>query len=100
MHIDFCIEIMKMQMAARRYFIFEHPSSASSWELPRMMRLLKRQGICEVESDQCQYGQMGGIYHSKKEPDTYPTALNFCITYRINATAIQNIAQTGRNIAR
>ena len=60
MHIDFCIEIMKMQMAAGRYFIFEHPSSASSWELPRMMRLLKRQSIWEVESDQCQYGQRGG----------------------------------------
>ena len=59
-HIDFCIELMKMQMAAGRYFIFEHPSSASSWELPRMMRLLKRQWIWSAVSDQCQYDQTGG----------------------------------------
>ena len=59
-HIDFCIELMKMQMDAWRYFIYEHPSSASSWQLPRMERLFKRQGIWFVVSDQCQYDQTGG----------------------------------------
>ena len=59
-HIDFCIELMKMQMDAGRYFIYEHPSSASSWQLPRMERLFKRQGIWSVVSDQCQYDQTGG----------------------------------------
>ena len=68
MHIDFFMEIMKLQMVVGRgrCIIFEHPSSASSWELPRMMRLLKRHGLWQVESDQCQYGQNGGKFAAQK----------------------------------
>ena len=55
-HSDFCFDLMKMQMAAGRYFVSEHPSTASSWNLIRMVRLLKRLGLWQVESDQCQYG--------------------------------------------
>ena len=59
-HVDLCIDIMKMQMAAGRYFVFDHPSTASSWELPRLSRFLNKQSLWQVESDQCQYGQKGG----------------------------------------
>ena len=29
-HVKFCLEIYKMQMAAGRYFLHEHPNSAKS----------------------------------------------------------------------
>ena len=52
-HVDLCIDIMKMQMAAGRDFVFEHPSTASTWELPRMIRFLKRKSLWQIETDQC-----------------------------------------------
>ena len=33
-HIRFCIELYMMQVNGGRFFLHEHPDSASSWQMP------------------------------------------------------------------
>ena len=40
-HVKFCLEIYKMQMYAGRYFLHEHPSSASSWSKPEVVNMIE-----------------------------------------------------------
>ena len=55
-HLDFCIKLYEMQWKAGRYFLHEHPDSASSWYEKSVQRLAARQGVMRVVGDQCRYG--------------------------------------------
>ena len=44
-HIEFCIELYNIQLSEGRYFLHEHPWSASSWHLPCISELLKDEKI-------------------------------------------------------
>eukprot|EP00973_Karenia_brevis_P084114 11670821-Karenia_brevis.AAC.1 len=33
-HVSFCMKLYSIQIEAGRYFLHEHPLSASSWQLP------------------------------------------------------------------
>ena len=55
-HVGFCIELYKLQIAEGRYFLHEHPLTASSWRLPGMISLLSHPEVACVTSDMCQYG--------------------------------------------
>ena len=55
-HMSFIAKIYRMQIAAGRYFIHEHPSTATSWRLPVMRKLLKTPGVMSTVAHQCEYG--------------------------------------------
>ena len=57
MHISFCCEVYDMQMRAGRYFIHEHPLSASSWQLPAIRSLMDNENVVKTCVHMCAYVQ-------------------------------------------
>ena len=61
-HMRFAIKLYKLQAENGRFFIHEHPNSASSWKLPEMVELMECLDIKKVVGHMCRYGM-----HSKDE---------------------------------
>ena len=57
-HMDFVCKLYKMQVQAGRYFLHEHPATATSWELKCTQEVFHMDGVDVVHGDQCQYGQV------------------------------------------
>ena len=55
-HLEFCVELYRIQHKAGRYFLHEHPAHASSWQTEQIDKLAREDGILRVTCDQCQYG--------------------------------------------
>ena len=55
-HLEFCCKLYEIQWREGRYFMHEHPQSASSWHEGCIKRLLHRHGVVRVVGDQCQFG--------------------------------------------
>ena len=49
-HIEFCLKIYGMQIKANRFFVHEHPNTATSWKMAGMVELLAtdRSGLCSL----------------------------------------------------
>jgi len=56
-HMLFVAELYQMQLDAKRYFLHEHPSGATSWQLVCIRKLLSHEQVERVNGDQCQYDQ-------------------------------------------
>ena len=54
-----------MQLDAGRYFIHEHPASATSWGPPSVMQLLNTHGILKTTVHMCAYGMTSQDEHGK-----------------------------------
>ena len=50
------VEVTNFQMKHGRLFYFEHPWTASSWGLPEIQSVLKRESVYLSKFDQCAYG--------------------------------------------
>ena len=56
-HVKFCVKLFKQQLARGEYILFEHPSTASSWEeVAELKALLNIDGVEVQLADQCMYG--------------------------------------------
>ena len=55
-HIEFSMKIAKLQISRGAFFLFEHPTRASSWDLPAIVEVEKSEGVDTVMGDQCMYG--------------------------------------------
>ena len=55
-HIRFCIEVYRMQLAAKRHFVHEHPESSTSWSMPEMMELMAHPAVDMKTVHMCAYG--------------------------------------------
>ena len=67
----FSIELAWHQVQMGRYFVFEHPLSASLWQTETLQLLAAADGVSRVPLDMCSFGlQVGPNYYSKK-----PTAV-------------------------
>ena len=55
-HIKFCVEIYKSQIAGRRFFLHEHPHSASSWQMKEIKEMMMHEEVEVTECDMCAYG--------------------------------------------
>ena len=55
-HWKFCAQLYRMQIEQGRYFLHEHPETASSWHEGCIKDLLKQEGVIKVIGDQCRYG--------------------------------------------
>ena len=56
LHLSFCCELYKYQVARGRYFLHEHPAQATSWQTDIVKRILQLEGVMRTNGDQCQYG--------------------------------------------
>ena len=65
-----------MQIQAGRYFLHEHPKSASSWKEQCVQRVLGKQNVEAVTGHMCRWGMMSTDEQgegSVKKPDTFMT---------------------------
>ena len=51
-HLKFCMTLARRQMDGGRYFIYEHPKSAASWNNPDVDRLASTEGVMWGQLDQ------------------------------------------------
>ena len=56
--VEFGVRLCEAQHRAGRLFTFEHPTSATSWRLPCVKRLMSLGGIYAAVLDMCQFGMM------------------------------------------
>ena len=68
-HLNFVVELYRLQMSGGRYFLHEHPAYAQSWAVKSIEELMKESSVDHVVADQCQYGQAT----HKGEPLKKPT---------------------------
>ena len=57
-HIEFCVDLYRIQMEGGRYFLHEHPQIASSWNLDCVTALLKDPRVGLIVADMCQFAMM------------------------------------------
>ena len=50
-HMEFAVRMYRIQLNEGRYFIHEHPASATSWRLPVVRKLWKEEGVRVVVAD-------------------------------------------------
>ena len=56
-HLQFATQLYQLQIQGGRYFLHEHPQSASSWQEQCIQEVSKLKGVQKVIGDQCRYGQ-------------------------------------------
>ena len=57
-HLAFCVELYQMQLSAGRYFLHEHPQSASSWNVECIKRVRAVNGVDAVVGHMCRHGMV------------------------------------------
>ena len=75
-HLRFCFLLYKIQWEQGRYFLHEHPATATSWQQDFVRELCECEGVNKYDSDMCCFGmhQAGeeGMEFVKK-PTTFLT---------------------------
>ena len=56
-HLDFVCRLYALQADQGRYFLHEHPNTATSWQEASIVEMLERDDVVRVVGDQCQHGQ-------------------------------------------
>ena len=56
-HLEFVCQLYRDQMEADRYWLHEHPATASSWQERCISMLSNMEGVDKTVGDQCCYGQ-------------------------------------------
>ena len=55
-HLEFCAKLYRIQHEVGRYFLHEHPASATSWHEETIKSLCHENVVVTVVFDQCRYG--------------------------------------------
>ena len=58
-HLSFAMELAREQAENGRYFLFEHPQSATSWSEDDVKEVMEMSGVGAAIAHQCQYGLQG-----------------------------------------
>ncbi len=72
-HLDFVMELYAEQVEGGRYFLHEHPKSATSWEEASVNKVMQIDGVKLVHADQCQYGSEVTFGKYRGRPVKKPT---------------------------
>ena len=72
-HIDFVVSVYREQLENNRYFVHEHPATATSWQLRSIEELMQASEVGRVVGDQCQYGAEVQRGPAKGQPVRKPT---------------------------
>ena len=54
--MQFCMEIYQMQMDRGKFFLHEHPDSATSWKLQEVQKMMNHRKVRTVKCDMCTFG--------------------------------------------
>ena len=66
-HLELAMALAKWQHRRGRYFLFEHPASASSWKEATVEEVESLEGVEVVSTDMCMYGMnVNGLGLNKK----------------------------------
>eukprot|EP00973_Karenia_brevis_P035276 4865280-Karenia_brevis.AAC.1 len=55
-HLNFCVHLYKLQIRGGRYFLHEHPLTATSWQAPSIKEVMKQYGVIATNINMCAYG--------------------------------------------
>ena len=55
-YLNFAVKAYRLQYAAGRVFLHEHPASAKSWGEAEMEKLMRLPGVHKGSLDMCRYG--------------------------------------------
>ena len=69
--LEFSFQVARMQEAAHRSFVHEHPASATSWRKPCTRTLLAKQSFQTVVFDQCRFGLQSPAGWPLKKPTRF-----------------------------
>ena len=73
-HLDFVMELYREQVEGGRFFLHEHPASASSWMEQCVNEIRELEGVDVVTADQCQYGSEVQYGFARGAPVKKPTS--------------------------
>ena len=57
-HIRWVMKIAAIQVRCNRYFAFEHPATATSWDMAEIKKVHDMEGVVKVKFDMCQFGMV------------------------------------------
>ena len=55
-HMRFVMRVCATQVRENRYFVFEHPDGASSWDMPEVKKIMELECVETVKFDMCAFG--------------------------------------------
>ena len=55
-HVNFCVKLYHRQRVRGRYYLHEHPLTATIWQVPSMKTITSRQDNYIAESQMCAFG--------------------------------------------
>ena len=58
-HLEFMCDLFDIQLRAGGHILFEHPASATSWNLPFIKEMVKRANMICVTAHHCRFGMSG-----------------------------------------
>ena len=67
-HLRLAMEVAKWQIRQGRYFLFEHPLGATSWNEEAVRQVQELEGVLKVECDMCRFNLRVDGEHLNKKP--------------------------------
>ena len=71
--MNFALSVYEWQARRGRYFLHEHPMTASSWSLPEVEAVRRMDGVCTVVNDACIFGMKAVDRDGREKPVKKPT---------------------------
>jgi hypothetical protein len=71
--LNFALDVYRWQMSRGKYFLHEHPNSATSWKSPAMQDLLTQKSVCTTTADACRFGMTALDHNGAQGPVKKPT---------------------------
>ena len=96
-HIMFTVHLCELQIDAGRYFVFEHPKSAKSWQLACMKKLADMQGVIRINIDMCMFGMVSTMEDMQVAPAKKPTGL-LTNSHRIARRMLKGAHAKGKHV--
>ena len=57
-HVRWVMKLCAIQLRENRYFLFEHPKTATSWKMAEVLKVANMSGVDIVRMDMCRFGMM------------------------------------------
>ena len=101
-HLNFCIEMYKVQHETGRHLLHEHPTLATSWEEQGMIVLANPEGVIRIRAHMCRFGMTQQTFEGPTfvEKSTMILTSSQRLARRLNRECIgdhQHIAPDGKN---
>lgn len=62
-HLEFCLGLYHIQQVNGRYYLHEHPNSATSWKVPCMINFIKQHNPGFAYTNMCAFGMQSSDEH-------------------------------------